>query len=197
MKYPDLTAGDGEFLLNLIGGWEKFQQLKTGALTLVVKGSDLLKQVAIATVQSIGEFVAKDDFKVDTSAKAKVKIGCLGDNFTKHFLPKVERDVPATELAVYTLAKASLDIPILAELGDKAETTLAHLWQLLQKQGNGQAGTLLTNGYANIFYIRDSDGTLWAVCADWDASCGGWDVEAGSVDGPDGWSAGLRVVSRK
>jgi hypothetical protein len=45
-----------------------------------------------------------------------------------------------------------------------------------------------------IGFIRDAKGTLRAVLADWGA--GGWLVEANSVENPDWWAAGARVVSR-
>jgi predicted metal-dependent peptidase len=98
------------------------------------------------------------------------------------------------ELRVSQLKKNSLDKPILAELGDKAETTLSAIWELLTKQPNGESGVLLTNGYANIFYVRDAKGVLWAVGARW--SSGGWYVCASSVEGPGGWNEGSQVFSR-
>ena len=194
MKYPDLTAGDSEFLLNIIGGWEKFQQVKKGLLTIVVKTAGLLKPVATVSIPAVSRFVAKDHFTVGTS---EVKIGWLGDNFREHFLAKVEKRVPTIDLAISTLVSGSLDAPILAELSDKAETTLASLWHLLCQQRSGQAGALLTNGYSNIFYIRDTGGVLWAVNARWNVSYGGWDVEAFPVGGPRRGNAGRLVVSRK
>src|SRR4030042_1594060 len=100
MKYPDLTAGDGEFLLNIIGGWEKFQQVKKGLRTIVVKTAGLLKPVATVSLPAVSRFVAKDHFTVGTS---EVKIGWLGDTFRKHFLAKVEKGVSALDLAISTL----------------------------------------------------------------------------------------------
>lgn len=193
MKYPDFTAGDGEFLLNIIGGWERFQQIKKGVLTLVVKGSDLLKQVTTVAVRAVKKFSAQNTFG---AAKPAIKLWYLGDNFKQYFLGKVEKNVPAITLAAHQLTKASVDAPVLAELGDRAETSLAHLWELLTKQANGEAGVLLTNGYANIFYIKDADGTLWAVLAFWHAGRG-WRVSARSVGDPRRWRAGRQVFSRK
>ena len=59
----------------------------------------------------------------------------------------------------------SVDGPILAELGGeaKAETTLTEVYSLMEAQKNGENGPLLTNGYANIFYVRDVNGALRAV----------------------------------
>ena len=71
---------------------------------------------------------------------------------------------------------------------------LAYLWELLTKQPNGEEGMLLTNGHANIFYIRDTDDTPWVVSADWRSI--GWCVGALSALSPDGWDEGDQVFAR-
>ena len=159
----------------------------------MVKGSDLLKQVATVAVRAVKKFSAQNTFG---ATKPAIKLWYLGDNFKQYFLGKVEKNVPAVTLAAHQLTKASLDAPILAELGDRVETSLAHFWELLIKQANGETGILLTNGYANIFYIKDANGTLWAVRARWYAGYG-WNVFARSVGYPLRWLAGSPVFSRK
>ena len=67
---------------------------------------------------------------------------------------------------------------------------------LMRRQGRGQKGFLLVNGYANIFYIRDTTGTLWAVFCYWYSAREYWVVEAYPVTNPDGWAAGRQVISR-
>ena len=90
-----------------------------------------------------------------------------------------------------TLSKDMLDSEILAEYKPE-EISLDELAYLLEsKEG------LLTNGYANIFYIKDEKGTLWAVLADWNSGRGGWHVHAFSVVRLSGWDAGRQVVSRQ
>lgn len=155
----------------------------------------ILQQVATRTISAVTKFVTADHFKVDTSKTATVKLGYLG--LSKELMDKVEENISAGEVAVHTLLKDSLDEPILKELGDRAETTLANLWELLTKQGHGRKGTLLTNDNWNIFYIRDTNGKLWAVSAIWDARYGDWSVCACSVGSPSRWLAGRRVFSRK
>jgi len=76
----------------------------------------------------------------------------------------------------------------------KAETTLFEMYQLLKKQASGGEGELLTNGYANIFYIKDMSGVLRAVSGNW--GDGGWRVYAIAVEDPGDWDAGYRVFSR-
>ena len=149
--------------------------------------------VSLSTVQipSTGQFVAKKYFTADSK---EVNIAWLGDNFRQHFISKVEEPQAEVELRISRLKKASLDAPILAELGSKAETSLANIWQMLKKQPNGESGKLLTNGYMNIFYVRDAKGVLRAVDVHW--SSDGWHVRAYSVTYPIEWSEGYQVFSR-
>lgn len=155
----------------------------------------LLELVRTVSVPGISEFRATDKFKVGETVDG-VKISqYMGDNFKKFFLPKIESNVPATEIRVHKLFRKSRDLGIRAEIGEgKEETTLGQLWEMLKLQGNGQDGVLLTNGWANIFYIRDINGNLWAVYAHWYGV--GWDLNADSVESPSGWRAGGQVCSR-
>ncbi|MBI4992088.1 MAG: hypothetical protein HZB99_02615 [Candidatus Harrisonbacteria bacterium] len=150
-----------------------------------------LEFVSAFRLMSAGRFVASDHL---TTTNKKVKIAYLGDNFRQHFLAKVEEPQAETELRISKLKKASPEAPILAELGDKAETTLASIWELLKKQPKGESGKLLTNGYANIFYVRDAKGVLWAVSVRWRSA--GWSVDAISVENPYVWYDGFQVFSR-
>lgn len=142
-------------------------------------------------------FVANDHFVVDMSARAKVKISYLGDNFKANFLGMVEETTKGGKITVRhrRLLKDSWDKEIIAQLGagPMVTTPLVAIFALMAEQGNGENGTLLTNGYANIFYIRDANGTLWAVLVSWFG--GGWDVNAHSVSDPGGWYARYRVFS--
>lgn len=167
----------------------------------VPTASDLLELVTTVSLPAIEAFSAKNSFRKDGQAPRGVRIGWLGDNFTRAFLSgtgKNEIDVPAADFRVQRLRRNSVDPPIIKELGGEevVETSLAHVFELMAGQPTGQSGTLLTNGYANIFYVRDSAGTLWAVSCRWYASYQGWSVEAFPVLRPFDWGAGRRVVSR-
>lgn len=153
----------------------------------------------VTTPATTSKFVAKEKFVRDTGRKATVKISYLGDNFTAWFLSgdgKTEDPISEQTLRYHKLRKASVDGPIITELGGeaKAETTLSEMFSLMEKQKNGESGTLLNNGWANIFYIRDNAGVLRAVCVDWGG--GGWDVSACSALGPRRWDDGDQVFSR-
>ena len=202
MKYGNLTLGQIEAGINKIGGEDAFMRLLAGELNIVpAKPADpkkLLELVTTTSVAACEKFVAKEHFKNDTGCKAKVKIACLWGNFSKHFLPKTEEGVLAGEIKVHKLLRSSLDAPIMTELGDPRSysTTLADLWGMLEKQPGGEEGALLVNSYANIFYIHDTEGNLWAVRAHWSDSLGGWSVEANSVEHSSGWKEGRRALSR-
>jgi hypothetical protein len=163
----------------------------------------LLESVGTVNIlATTSKFIARDHFIKDTGRKAKVKISYLGDNFTGWFLDdngKVENPIAATTLCYGKLRKASLDAPIIIELGGeiKAETALTEMFSLMEEQRDGEAGVLLNNGYANIFYIRDKKRVLRAVRVRWRGWLDvGWYVHARSVGYPHGWSAGGQLFSR-
>ncbi|MEE8131542.1 MAG: hypothetical protein V3T98_00625 [Candidatus Paceibacterota bacterium] len=156
----------------------------------------ILEFIGAVNIPAREKFIAKDNFFVDTSEKARVKISYLGDNFRANFLNKIEEPIVETALCYHKLKKSSRDIPIINELGgeNRAETSLSTMFFLIEKQRNGESGALLTNGYANIFYLRNVAGVLWAVRCYW--SGGGWRVYAYSVGDPSAWGGGCRVFSR-
>lgn len=135
-------------------------------------------------------FVAKEKF---TLKKDGGICSYLHPDFSSWLLGKTEDAKGETTLRFARLTKDSLDKPILAELGDTAETTLSDIFALMEKQSKGENGVLLTNGWANIFYVRDAK-VLRAVHVRWDVV--GWRVYAPSVGRPLRWLAGYRLFSR-
>ncbi|MST04338.1 MAG: hypothetical protein EXS49_02110 [Candidatus Pacebacteria bacterium] len=141
-------------------------------------------------------FVAREHFVVGSKKAGVPKIVVIGGNFTNWMLVKNENPIGPTVLRRRKLLKWSLSGPILNELGGeaKAETTLQEIFSLLKLQPNGEYGSLLTNGYANIFYVCDAKGELCPVYVGWHG--GGWAVHAGSVTDPYEWCEGYQVFSR-
>jgi hypothetical protein len=193
MKYGELNLGQIEAIVNKLGGMEGVQRFLAGSIEVVVK--KILTLVTIFRHAAGGRFIAAEKFREGETTDS-VKIVWLGDNFKTNFLGKIEEGVKAAELKIHKIGQDSLDAPIITELGDAAETLLADLWELLKRQPKGEEGALLANGWANIAYIRDVNGELWAVYARWFAAYGGWHVGARSVADPDRWSTGRQVVSR-
>lgn len=158
----------------------------------------LLELLRTADVSAQEAFKAADFFK-EKGHPDGIKFW-LGNNFKTHFLKgsgKIELDVPAATLNAYKLREASVDGPILAALSgkDAAKTSLAYMAQLIKAQAKGQEGVLLTNGWANIFYIEDYNGGLWTVDCGWVSGDQAWYVLADPVSYPDGWVADSQIFS--
>jgi len=186
-------------IINALNGCPKevITELSLKAFGQMPKINTLLKRMTDITVTlDLGSFTASDHFKVDTSRKAAVKISYLGDNFREWMFGLKEQPPDENYLCCYELLKNSVNGPIIEELGgeQKVETTLSEIFALMKKQRNGEKGALLTNGYANIFYVRDINGVLRAVRVNWYGD--GWLMSADSVEGPGRWGAGNQVFSR-
>ncbi len=173
---------------------------QTSVVSVELAKPSILEPVSTVVVPATtSNLVAKEEFVRDTGRKAEVKISYLSDDFTEWFLSdsgKTEDPITEQTLRYHKLRQSSVDGPIIAELGgvEKSETMLSEMFALMEKQGKGEDGVLLNNGYANIFYIKDQNGVLRAVRVDWLG--GGWGVSAYSVGNPRGWYDGRQVFSR-
>jgi hypothetical protein len=162
-----------------------------------IKLPPLIKWLGTTKTSATTEkFVAKDKFCKDSK---EVKFHEIWINFISWFLAdnsKIKEPISEQELRYGNLTKYSRDGSIINELGGeaKAETTLTELWDQLKKHANGEKNDLLTNRYANIFYIRDTSDALRAVSVIWGDF--GWRVVASSVKRPVVWDAGCRVFAR-
>ena len=159
--------------------------------------SVILTLVGNVTVRPAKMFTAREFFNVNTKRNASVAISYLGDDFIKWFLSKTEERLKdKVGLHYHDLNKNSLDAPIFRELGGetKVETNLAEIAALMKKQAHGEPGALVIDDYANIFYVRNVNGVVYAVCVYWRGR--GWNVFTSSVKFPFEWDAGYRVFSR-
>lgn len=178
------------------GEMKKILRTALSPFTKTVR-AQLLIPVGLADVAAITvPFVARDHFVLNTKKNAPVKISYLGDNFKDWFLGKEDPLFAGSILKYEKLSRSSLDSTIVAELGggDQAEVTLTEIFSLMKAQKNGEDGPLLTNGYANIFYVRESTGVLRTVFVYWYGY--GWHVRAFVVTDPRGWDVEGRVFSR-
>lgn len=166
--------GEGDFLAQVL-------LIIRGRAEIIVKSIlTLLRTVQIAAQPAIT--TSEEYFK-------EAGVVWMGENFKTQFLGL---EVPATEdveLAVRRLEEASLDAPILAELGDKAEISVSQFRAfLMENRGSSEWF---------IFYLTGRDGKLWAVGVHWYIGHGGWDVSACSMTDPYGWPPqGYQVVSQ-
>jgi hypothetical protein len=108
--------------------------------------------------------------------------------FKNRFFDKTEKPIAEVTYRKYKLLQIAPDGPIIAALGGEAkvEGTVTAVVALLQRQGNGEAGFLQTNGYANIFYARDQKGVLCAIRVSWAAD--GWLIDVIPVTDPLAWN---------
>ena len=149
----------------------------------------LLRRVGSVKIPAVDELVLTEQILQEAN------IGYAWPDFKRYFLGKKCPASVATSIACHNLEKDSLDAPILQEFGDKAEITMGQFIWLIRQQSHGQAGNLIINGYANIAYIKDEKGVLWAVNARWYSDRRCWRVFAYSVEHPSWWFAGFQVLS--
>lgn len=172
----------------------------------------LLTPIGTIAVRLAPNFVASEFFKVNSEKSSPIKIVYIGESFGGRFFSPMasrpihgygpfrptDRSVVEVTLRYQTLNKCSVDKPIINQLGGeaKAETTLTEIAACMQKHADGEQGVLLTNGYANIFYVRDVvSGLLCAVRVSWYGD--GWLADAHSVLDKQAWPPmGYRVFSR-
>ncbi len=144
----------------------------------------LLRWRAKQPVDGASRFDVSEVLDAKGSRDGRVRISYLGDNFRKFFLGKIEANVDACAINAHVLKETLTDAPIVDELADHAETAVAHLWQLLTKQPNGESGILLTDWRRNVFYIADTHGKLRTVLVHWvgDDWGRGWALEAEPIE---------------
>ncbi|MDP1706695.1 MAG: hypothetical protein Q8L36_02640 [bacterium] len=162
--------------------------------------SPLLAAVTTLTIPALPKFDANKFFTsgVFRRKQSKVKFWGFGDNFKSKFFNKVEGPTAELKIQMAKLNRSSKDSPIIKALGNdkaKIKLTLGQFAWLLEQQPDGKSGTLLINGWWNIFYIEDDEGTLWAVCADWYAGYG-WHVAADAFGNPSEWDGDYLVFSQ-
>lgn len=179
-KYSEVTAGQMEACINRMGGWNHFLRFIGGQGRIVFDSIiTLLRTVRIAAQPAIT--TSEEYFK-------EAGVVWMGENFKAQFLGLEVPAIEETELAVRRLEQNSLDTPILAELGDKAEIFVSQFKVFLNEHRGSNEWF--------IFYLKGRDKKLWAVDAYWDVDDDGWRVVADSVAGPDRWNRGCQVVSQ-
>ena len=111
----------------------------------------------VIVIASNQRFIVRD--RISEIKKSGRRI-YAGSNFEEWFFDKTVEPIGETHLRYGKLLRAEVDRPIIAELGGevKAETSLAEIFGLMEMQKKGEKGSLLINGYANIFYVRDKIG---------------------------------------
>lgn len=150
---------------------------------------DLLRFIsAIDIPTTIEIFIAGDKFSVThrITTSTQVIIAGLNGDFVKWFLRDGENVVNRNRqcrLSRYLVQETVMDNQILTELYNMgmAETTLADIWYLLEKQGRDKPGFLSNNASGNIFFVAGQDGNVRTVHVYWS---NGWIIDAFSLERP-------------
>ena len=143
------------------------------------------------------KFVAKEKIVVNKRYNAEVKIAHIEQNFRRLHLGKIEE--PTSEKIIYgrTLREAAPDGFIIKALGGKEnlKTHFSTMFALMEKQRNAQdTGSLLVNGFCNIFYISGASGILLPVSLYVESR--GWTFDSfDQIDETEKWNEGCRVFS--
>lgn len=199
-EFSNLSTEDAQWAI--INGKEA-AALSAKAIANYMKAKNEARAVLLSNViytfsvpATTEKFVVKDNFKVDISKMAKVKISYLSVDFQRWFSAKVEHPFAGSKILGRKLENNSIDGPIIYELGgqEKAEITLAEIYAMMTDQFNGKNGCLLNNEWANIFYVNDVNGTLRTVFVAW--VNGGWRVGASSIEDHYKWMAYRLVFAR-
>ena len=108
------------------------------------------------------------------------------NNFTLSGVSKKKVTADEATIGYADLAQAANDAEIAGELPEgyvfeDVNVFLVHLATLIEGQWGGKEGTLLNNGYANIFYVK-VDGEVFAVDVYWVADRRRWSCYADRLD---------------
>lgn len=220
--YDDMTNGQTKAVISKMGGVEVALAFLRGEFILTKVAVGVASAILGCTVNvflpATTEFLAKEKFVVNTFEDVgvgviaidgefvgnnppgvEVKIANIDEAFSTWFLAgggKIEPAQPEHWVRYLKIKKNSLDTSFIADLGgeEQVETLLSDLWGLLKKQPQGGKGALLSDGHANIFYVRDCQGIIRTVYAGWHGD--GWHIHAFSVEFPSGWCIDDRLFSR-
>lgn len=158
----------------------------------VKKAVAVLALIATATASAVTERMDPNDFFQD----------CPGlyifDDFKIRVLPALRPfdSAPKADFSVSRLKQAANDTKIRKELSENHLAEWYHIATLITQQKNGEEGVLLTNGYANIFYMLGVNGEVFAVSVRWLSHVREWRVRAWQLGGRGRWFADYQVFSR-
>lgn len=159
------------------------------SLLFVVRERAEVVAKSIFTLLRTVKIAAQPDVTTSKEYFKEAGVVVAGSNFEDQFYGLEVPATEETELAVHRLEQASVDAPILAELGNEAEISVSQFRVFLAANRESQEWF--------IFYLRGRDGNIWAVHACWNSFSREWHVRAYSVGYPNVWSQGFLVLSRK
>jgi hypothetical protein len=97
-------------------------------------------------------------------------------------------------VASLLIKENAYDKDIRKELPETHLSTLEDIAGLIEAQPNGKSGFLLSNGWANIFYVEGKNGEVFAVFVLWSSDNRRWCVGGWKLDGDGYWRSGCQVL---
>jgi hypothetical protein len=140
-------------------------------------------------VPTLGErFDPEKYFKVDTKRKTDVKISCMTSEFQHEFLDQEIAPRPGYYVSVSKLAKTSMTLEVIDEIGPEYEIDLAGMYQILHR--SAMRGDVPFPGVLqpNVFFMKNRFGKPRSVHSAW--LNGGWIISSRAIDPGCGWSYG-------
>ncbi len=161
--------------------------------TVTISESKVLEFVETIEIPPQPKFIVCDNFVVDPSYEAKVKINHIGPHFDFWFGDKIEKPSPKIILDIHELKdREAYSEDIFFELGSNSVISLSTIFNLMKNQGNGQLGPLGLNE-GNLFKANDRDGNPWWIVLCWIID--GWDVDGQHIERKYPWKKPERIFS--
>ena len=160
------------------------------------KASFKLERLGVIHTPAVLKFTAKENFTIDTSENAVVKIEHLGHNFKKHLLPLVENDpVLPGKLAVDKLVGRAKDSQILSSLGGEGLACISLSQFYFSFAGKPDKKRVLFSANESIIAYIFVGINLWAVRGrQWIPR--GFGFEAFPLDEPPEWGQDSLILSQ-
>lgn len=191
----DWTVGQLNALVKLLGGEKVARGILDGTIKFAVTAR------AREFLRPAGEITLPATQGVDPNQYFQTRKGLyVWQEFSERIVSvATQTELSEITLQAFNLVKSANDTEIRSELPEDhvfgAEELCGYLPELLARQPNGEEDDLLTNSYANIFYVRGKSGAVFAVNVGWRSFFRSWDVGAFRL-GDVRWDEGNRVVSR-
>ncbi|HVY73115.1 MAG TPA: hypothetical protein VG984_03670 [Candidatus Paceibacterota bacterium] len=200
MKYPNLEWGKMEAVVNKLGGIEGMEAFLRGETILAPSREKHLFDLRLTHwLPGTESFEIGSHFKEERRKRAEVYLYQPDAQFLISFGDKVEGPCEKAVLKVSRLLGAATDIDIIGRLVGQRPIVVrfSQIWRLLCSQGHGEAGTLLTNGQFNIFYVHDSQGKLHTIRVHWvnnESGFSGWSMVSQRIPREGSRSVGTQII---
>lgn len=172
---------------------------KSGAEVPLID-STLLKPISVVHLSAVGQFDMKT---LSTNRKLPQEMrSCLKEELEKYFFNSdvdIGSSIPRITLNVHEPRSSANNAQIISGLRDNFHflASLFYMAKMISDQSEGEKGTLLVNGYRNIFYLQDLNCENSVHCCRWDSYTGRWGYRVHDVrDCTIRWVAGDQLFSR-